>query len=1620
MTASINLPLASFYETTNNNATYGVTYTATPSSAGSFTGPAGSTAGTSSGSATLTFNVTPTTALSESSQVYFVVDNDEWPSIEIDVSITDGTYTKLWSTTYNSSNKHPISGIASPPTLTPVGAFHPHLNLTAAEGSGVALIPGTHLPNLADTGTPSGSATHSNVTLVWDWTGTGLIANVVPHCPNLTAGSTLVITTNGATLTCPSGVDFNTSVSNMGWLLQHDTVASTMSSAMTFTDTVHSLSQSYTWHLTVTDTAEATNHNGVTHNWDEDIAYNFSPAPQIADNTTDANTPDAYTVTLTSSLYWAGPTGTLSTSVSNSATKTWVYPTLTLSGTKADINAHLAALTFTPTVDYNSSFTITYTQTNPVTTGSSVPALVTTGSLTMAGVNSSDYSLTAIQYYFEDTTHTITGLAVTDVAVGKSYEVHITGPAAIGGLSASGSGGTFSTVTPGYAAVITGTKSEVNSYLSTLTVTPPADYTTSAVYNYYQEQTTDSIWHTPAIGSTPVSFTLQGIDSNEAQNHNASYTYVEDTAFILSPAPEIIDVATGKNYSVVLTVNNTAHASLSSTSGVWNAGAGTLTITGTKSVCNTNLANVTYTPLADITATVLITYVQTQTTDSITQASGTITVTNVSADTELSGATSVRTYHQRQHNNIFDSPALEITDNATGKSYRLDIALGNSSGEPSNIGTFDIPNYATQWTLVSDGTTLSPPYYDTVPVLRITGTKSEINDRLLDVEFIPATTNMTTDSILTYHQVQTTDGILQLNAFAVAFNGTAHSAYLENHTASHAYDEDTAYTWYPQQYFDAAATDVVLTMQMRDPAHNALAITSGANVVGVVEVITPALQVSASDVTAQTNWDGNTLTIGVSPGNDADTVYEILRNGIKFTPHADVDSSWELYINATDNTNSLSANGTSTFTGAGTSEYSITTPLSWTEDTTFSFGSSAPQVTDAAVGDNYTITMTFPTEAGTLRSVYAGVTTDSVNGTWATIGNKAFINGTLATLTFIPASNYDTNFNITYTQVRHAGTGNITQASDTIVMNATGIADSPYWDTSGSIGRAVEIVAFSYTFMALDPDTGDTLTYAIQSGSLPTGLSLASNGNLTGTVPSGTVSSATTYSFTVRVTDSTSRTADEAFTLQVVQTLAPQILVLSPTRYFNTSLITTYPIGAFAESEHPDTITYTQSGTTGTLSPASGSSGATPGILTTINASTISSPSAAATVTHSITDASGSTNTGTEVWTPYGYSATPSHIDGSTAPMALNTVDTTWHVTENNVVWLFDANNAGFGTAVGGATLFKFLPNTGSGAMTWTGIDCYQWLTNIDSLIPFYDDLLIGDSSANEFYKASDLWTNQALGSGYTPYNWSSYLSAGSGSTASGIHQSTNGMFKVKAEPNGVSYITSNGDLYVNAIFTVPNPVRGSTTTNFSGVEVIDFIRVNNNTWTFEKDTTTNEISIHYYYTSNLTKTAGDWVDLSSIIPAYSAGTGVRFLRAWDEPNNASTITGVSKGVEFSVSGVRTILENNYLDAPGTMITYTDGSVGTSETFKDDGPLVQFRAQDVYARNGTQVKTYNSTNYNVFNHSKVGTIPASGMLTSHIPINGWFPVGLDASNYWQRGSMFGPFKSGSNYYFYSL
>jgi len=175
----------------------------------------------------------------------------------------------------------------------------------------------------------------------------------------------------------------------------------------------------------------------------------------------------------------------------------------------------------------------------------------------------------------------------------------------------------------------------------------------------------------------------------------------------------------------------------------------------------------------------------------------------------------------------------------------------------------------------------------------------------------------------------------------------------------------------------------------------------------------------------------------------------------------------------------------------------------------------------------------------------AATAVDTGGGSVITLTGSGFANGANVFVDTTICSNTtfvnSTSLLVT-TPAKSSGSYNLfvynTDGSIGVVPNGITYSAPPVWSTAaGSIGSAgsnTSGVSLSVTA------TGDApLSYAVTSGSLPSGLSLnSSTGAITGTAP--TVESATTYNFTITVTDGQNQSVARAFSIDVV--LAPSTL----------------------------------------------------------------------------------------------------------------------------------------------------------------------------------------------------------------------------------------------------------------------------------------------------------------------------------------------------------------------------------------------------------------------------------------------------------------------------------------------
>jgi len=144
-------------------------------------------------------------------------------------------------------------------------------------------------------------------------------------------------------------------------------------------------------------------------------------------------------------------------------------------------------------------------------------------------------------------------------------------------------------------------------------------------------------------------------------------------------------------------------------------------------------------------------------------------------------------------------------------------------------------------------------------------------------------------------------------------------------------------------------------------------------------------------------------------------------------------------------------------------------------------------------------------------------------------------------------------------------TANLTNANepfDIIITNESGLnttatdqinvdAQPVYTTASGSLGSGSGGDSLSFSVNATDPESAGNVTFELQSGSLPPGLSLTNTAAEGGTaIISGTATnpaSNTTYNFTLRAVDAASNTNSRAFSITINRTFASESFTSSGT-----------------------------------------------------------------------------------------------------------------------------------------------------------------------------------------------------------------------------------------------------------------------------------------------------------------------------------------------------------------------------------------------------------------------------------------------------------------------------------------
>jgi hypothetical protein len=223
------------------------------------------------------------------------------------------------------------------------------------------------------------------------------------------------------------------------------------------------------------------------------------------------------------------------------------------------------------------------------------------------------------------------------------------------------------------------------------------------------------------------------------------------------------------------------------------------------------------------------------------------------------------------------------------------------------------------------------------------------------------------------------------------------------------------------------------------------------------------------------------------------------------------------------------ASGTTAQRGSTTGQwrYNTTTESFEGRNTDGTFSTLIPDPTVSSVDDTEV-----DSAAGGNQTIVVTGTNFSSGGTIAFVGSSAEFDATTTTFDSVtqvtavaPKSSF-LNAQEPYKVRFTSASGKIGISSGLINVD-----NEPTWSTnSGSLGNLIETQTANISTSATDAE-GDTVSYSIQSGSLPSGLSLnTSSGAITGTASA--VGSDTTSNFTLRAT-ANSKTADRAFSILV-------------------------------------------------------------------------------------------------------------------------------------------------------------------------------------------------------------------------------------------------------------------------------------------------------------------------------------------------------------------------------------------------------------------------------------------------------------------------------------------------------
>ena len=360
--------------------------------------------------------------------------------------------------------------------------------------------------------------------------------------------------------------------------------------------------------------------------------------------------------------------------------------------------------------------------------------------------NVNEWSATTV-FWFNTGSNLITGVPNLSAGNVAAWTVTVSPSTGsyVASLATNGSGGASVWNDSAKVLTIVGTNTQINSHLNSITMV------TNGAINAHMTFT----YTATAISDGSSDQTVQQIRSNLIRYLGpvSAFTYNEDTATLITGAPQITDVeTTSGGYFLQIIPSNSVLVRTMASSGTlggtvtFNNTTKRLSIVGTKAQVNDHLTKITITPSGDVAVGFTLDYTVINP-QSATQTK-TQTVNFGTQHDEVSNINITRTYVNNVVANIFATSTPQITDLDNDSTYTITLTV------PVGVGTFSAP-----------GTTTSRTW-------TYTGTKTQVNNLFSQISFNP-TSGQFENTTITYNQSKIFGGssVQQLTNYSIPLNG---------------------------------------------------------------------------------------------------------------------------------------------------------------------------------------------------------------------------------------------------------------------------------------------------------------------------------------------------------------------------------------------------------------------------------------------------------------------------------------------------------------------------------------------------------------------------------------------------------------------------------------------------------------------------------------------------------------------------------------------------------------------------------------------------------------------------------------------------------------------------------